>query len=144
MQFNCYLQHVLQPRLCVATVFFIWCSMVYGCDASSHYFDEFCALKYESTANFLVKYFRDYLKEDMLIVDVFFHQYRNMGRCKPSMYNRFASLIRIPSNVDCSYAKINEMVNAIGTPWLKKTEREYMGTAAQRSSQNHPLQKKKE
>jgi hypothetical protein len=58
------------------------------------------------------------------------------------MYNRLASLTRIPSNVDCSYAKINEMVNAIGTPWLKKTEREYMGTAAQRSSQNHPLQKK--
>jgi len=122
MQFDCYLQHVLQPRFWVGTVFFIWASMAYGCDVRSHYFDEFRAPKYESTADFLVKYFKDYLKENMLIVDVFFHQYRNMGRCKPSMYNHFASLIRIPSNVDVSCAKVNEMVNAVGTPWWKKTE----------------------
>jgi len=122
MQFDCYLQHVLQPRFWVGTVFFIWASMAYGCDVRSHYFDEFRAPKYESTADFLVKYFKDYLKENMLIVDVFFHQYRNMGRCKPSMYNHFASLIRIPSNVDVSYAKVNEKVNAVGTPWWKKNE----------------------
>jgi hypothetical protein len=38
------------------------------------------------------------------------------------MYNHFASLIHIPSNVDVSYAKVNEMVNAVGTPWWKKNE----------------------
>jgi hypothetical protein len=121
MQFDCYLQHLLQPRFWVGTVFFIWASMAYGCDVRSHYFDEFRAPKYESTADFLVKYFKGYLKEDMLIVDVFFHQYRNMGRCKPSMYNHFASLIPIPSN-DSSLSKLNDIVNSVGTPWWKKME----------------------
>ena len=53
--------------------------MAYGCDVCSHYFDEFRAPKYESTADFLVKYSKGYLKEDMLIVDVFFSPIQEHG-----------------------------------------------------------------
>jgi hypothetical protein len=121
MHFEAYLQYVLQPRYWVGTVFFIWASMAYGCDIRTHFFNEFHSPTFESTAEFMGKYFMRYLHENMLIVDVFFHQYKNMTQCKPSMYNHYASLLPVPS-IDGSLSILSDLVNSVGTPWWKKME----------------------
>jgi hypothetical protein len=54
-------------------------------------------------------------------VDVFFHQFKNITRCKPSMYNHHAVLIP----VECyggGLSILNELVSQQGTPWWRKTE----------------------
>ncbi len=121
MYFESYLHHALQPGFWVGTVFFLWASIAYGVDIRTHFFNEFCSPKFESSATFIKKYFMQHWKEDWLIVNVFFHQYRNMTRCKPSMYNHYASLVPLSSSGD-SLELLNEAVNIPGTPWWKKTE----------------------
>jgi hypothetical protein len=61
IHFESYRQHVMQPRFWVGTVFFIWASMAYG-----------YAPTFESTADFIGKYFKYYMNKNMPIV--FFYQ----------------------------------------------------------------------
>ena len=51
----------------------------------------------------------------------FFHQYRSMTQCKPSMYNHYAGLIPVESNGG-GLLILNELVNQQGIPWWKKTD----------------------
>jgi hypothetical protein len=56
-------------------------------------------------------------------IDVFFHEYMNRARCKPSMYNHYAALIPIESVTNSSGLSIlNDLVNNEKVPWWKKTE----------------------
>jgi hypothetical protein len=87
--------------------------MAYGYGIRSHFFNEFWAPTFESTADFIGKYFKHYLHENMLIVNVFFHQYKSMTQCKLSMYNHYASLLPVPSN-DGSLSILNDMVENMG------------------------------
>jgi uncharacterized protein YuzB (UPF0349 family) len=54
-------------------------------------------------------------------VDVYFHQYCCMTRCKPSMYNRFTALIPI-GNLIGDDPVLNVLMNQVGIPWWKKTD----------------------
>jgi hypothetical protein len=90
MNFEVYLENVMQAGFWVGTIFFIWISMAFGVTICSHFFNEFREPKCESTAELLSKYFSKKFSNDLdqqPVVDVFFHQYRCMTRYKPSMYN---------------------------------------------------------
>jgi hypothetical protein len=123
MHFEFYLDHVLRPGFWVGTIFYIWTSLAYGCDIRSHFFNEFRETKVESTAEFIKRYFPQLNLNFDVTIDVFFHQYMNRARCKPSMYNHYAALIPIESVTDSSGLSIlNDLVNIEKVPWWKKTE----------------------
>ena len=124
MSFEVYLENVMRAGFWVGTIFFIWTSMAFGVTIRSHFFNEFREPKCESTAEFISKYFSKDFSDDLdqqPVVDVFFHQYRCMTRCKPSMYNHFAALIPI-DNLTGDESILNVLVNQVGLPWWKKTE----------------------
>jgi hypothetical protein len=54
-------------------------------------------------------------------LDVYFHQYCCMTRCKPSMYNHFTALIPI-GNLIGDDPVLNVLMNQVGIPWWKKTD----------------------
>lgn len=122
LHFDVYLGHVMMPRFWVGTVFFLWTSIAFGIKIRSHYFNEFREPKVECTGDFLQKYFPHYVQDDWQTVDVYFHQYGSMTRCKPSMYNHFAALLPLTSVDAGGLPCLNELVNQVGIPWWKKTD----------------------
>jgi len=137
-----YLDNVLMPRFWIGTIFFIWTLIALGIRIRSHYFNEFREPKLECTASFLKQYFPNkYGTDEWPTVDVFFHQYGNMARCKPSMYNHFASMIVISPEGTAGFASLNEVVNETGLPWWRKTE-EVNGYDCSKKQLKPRLQKK--
>jgi len=119
--FEGYLEHVLQPGAWVGTLFYVWTSLAYGCNIRSHFFNEFRETKVESSRDFIHKYFQRDADFFQGTVDVFFHQFKNMTRCKPSMYNHYAALIPVECHGG-GLSIFNELVSQQGTPWWRKTE----------------------
>jgi hypothetical protein len=124
VHFETYLQHMLRPGFWVGTVFYIWASMAYGCNIRTHFFNEFREPQQELTENFLKKYLNRYVPvdENQQMINIFFHQYKNMLRCKPSMYNHYAALLRLES-LDGELSILNVMLNQEGMPWGKKMKK---------------------
>jgi hypothetical protein len=70
--------------------------MAFGMNINSHYFNDMKRQEFSSTVDFLQRHMpsNEMLNvEEDKTVHVFFHQYRNMNRCKPSMHNHFATFL---------------------------------------------------
>jgi hypothetical protein len=83
--FEVYLDYVLRPRFWVGTTFFLWTSVALGVKIRSHFFNEIREPVMECTGIFLEQHFPSISQEGWKTVDVYFHQYGAMYRCKPSM-----------------------------------------------------------
>jgi hypothetical protein len=96
----------------------IWCHNTFP------FFNEFREPKCKCTAEFITKYLSEDFADDLdqqPVVDVYFHQYCCMTRCKPSMYNHFEALIPI-DNLKGGKSVLNVLMNQVGIPWWKKTD----------------------
>jgi hypothetical protein len=121
--FELYLKSALRPRFWVGTIFYLWASVALGVNIHSHFFNEFREPKMDCTGTFLRNYFPMISQDGWIEVNVYFHQYGSMSRCKPSMYNHFAALLHMDSTSSSSELPcLNETVNQNGQPWWKKTE----------------------
>lgn len=120
--FEVYLDYVLRPRFWVGTTFFLWTTIALGVKIRSHFFNEFREPVMECTGIFLEQHFPSISQEGWKTVDVYFHQYGAMYRCKPSMYNHFAALLPNANTTKGELPCLNELANQEGQPWWKKTE----------------------
>ena len=117
--FDGYLSEVLQPKFWVGTIAFIWTSMAYGIDIVSHFFNEHKQPASNSTADFLEKHMPKYCEflDRTKSMHIFFHQYKNMRRCKPSMYNHFATLVPVLPSRSENQPTLNASLQSADTPW---------------------------
>jgi hypothetical protein len=76
----------------------------------------------ECTGIFLQQHFPDISQEAWKTVNVYFHQYGTMSRCKLSMYNHFAALLPATPTPTGELPCLNEVVNQVGLPWWTKTD----------------------
>jgi len=124
LSFDSYVSQVLQQGFWVGTVFFIWVTMCYGIEIRSHYFNANRIPEFSSTCDFLRKHLPDVFADvpnDRTPVHVFFHCYRDMKRCKPTMYNHFATLIPIP-HLSQADQTLNAEVELEVKPWWTKVD----------------------
>jgi hypothetical protein len=68
----------------------------------------------QTTGDFIKKYFTEHCNDIQITADIFFHQYKNMTQCKPSMNNNYAALIPVQS--PSGELILNDLVNQQGTP----------------------------
>jgi len=116
--FDGYLNEVLETGFWVGTIAFIWTSMTYGINIVSHFFNEMKQPDSNSTAKFLQLHFPSHFENinPNKTVHVFFHQYKNMKRCKPSMYNHFAALVPLVSSDSANNSTWNSSLAAEDKP----------------------------
>lgn len=117
--FETYLNQVLQQGFWVGTVFFIWTTMCFGIDVHSHFFNSDFLPEFNSSSAFIANYLPTALAEvddQKQPVHVLFHLYRNLLRCKPAMYNHFASLIPIPATSKMEQT-LNKQIEIASKPW---------------------------
>jgi hypothetical protein len=122
--FDMYLSKMLEQGFWVGTVAFIWATMAYGVDIKTHFFNDKGMPEISSTVDFLMKHIQGY--EDMEMtedqaVHVFFHQYNQMKRCKPAMYNHFATMVAVRSMENDNLVTLNKEVQDFNQPWWLKT-----------------------
>ena len=117
--FDGYLSQVLQPGFWLGTIAFIWISMAHGVNIISHFFNVSKQPDCTSTLNFLRDYLPMYVQhiDPSKTVQIFFHQYRQMLRSKPSMYNHFATLIPVAKCRSDDLPTLNASLEAGDTPW---------------------------
>jgi len=123
--FDCYLSQALQDGFWVGTVFFIWVTMCYGIDIRNHFFNAQRNPEFNSTCAFLEGHLPSALPsnaENRAAVNVLFHTYRDMKRCKPAMYNHFATLIRLLQFSVTDGRTLNAEVQAEVKPWWVKVD----------------------
>lgn len=123
--FDCYLSQALQDGFWVGTVFFIWVTMCYGIDIRSHFFNAQRNPEFNSTCAFLEGHLPSALPsnaENRAAVNVLFHTYRDMKRCKPAMYNHFATLIPLLQFSVTDGRTLNAEVQAEVKPWWVKVD----------------------
>jgi hypothetical protein len=121
--FDCYLSQALQDGFWVGTVFFIWVMMCYGIDIRSHFFHAQRNPEFNSTCAFLEGHLPIPSNvENRAVVYVLFHTYHDMKRCKPVMYNHFATLIPLLQFSVTDGRTLNAEVQAEIKPWWVKVD----------------------
>ncbi|MFN9979826.1 MAG: hypothetical protein ACK53Y_07930, partial [bacterium] len=55
--------------------------------------------------------------EENKAVHVFFHQYNQMKRCKPAMYNHFATMVLVRTMAADTIVTLNREVEQFNNPW---------------------------
>jgi len=93
--------------------------MAHGVNIISHFFNVSKQPDCTSTLNFLRDYLPMYVQhiDPSKTVQIFFHQYRQMLRSKPSMYNHFATLIPVAKCRSDDLPTLNASLEAGDTPW---------------------------
>jgi len=117
--FDGYLSQVIQKGFWVGTIVFIWTSMAYGINIVSHFFNEMKQPASNSTVHFLQLHLPNHVENinPNKTVHVFFHQYKNMARCRPSMYNHFATLVPLVTSYAADKPTLNSSVDSADKPW---------------------------
>jgi len=118
--FDMYLTRMLDPGFWVGTVAFVWATMAYGVEIKTHFFNDKGQPDSTSTTAFLRRHipgYEDMELEENKAVHVFFHQYNQMKRCKPAMYNHFATMVLVRTMAADTIVTLNREVEQFNNPW---------------------------